>query len=499
MADLDIYARIRLQASYNAAETAIISPDSVLKKISYRRLVETVDNIAARLSRLNIKPDSVVGVHVRDGMLHAVMLLALLRSGIPSLSLASATPPTGISAPLILSDDPPPFAAAHVIPISAAWFDDTGERISTRASAGALRIMTTSGSTGRPKAVRISSEVLAHRLASYDYAYGGAFPRYGARLMCFPNFTSSLGYTYFLHVLQRGGTFFMPSEDFGLTVEALNAHGVTALALSPITLLELVNAAQGRPGLFDSVQAIFCTGGRLAPALADTAARTVCPRLITSFGSTELGAIAASHARILVTEPDCVGVLLPDVEAAAFANGARLTHGARGSIGLRAAHGSVLSYIGAEHEAEQSVGFKNGWFFSGDYGHVENGRLFIEGRETNVLNFGGDKIAAEHIEELLVSIEGVRAARAVALLDDMGVGRLDLLIETDRSWSVGRFWDQCRRILPAIAQPASVGIVTRLPKTAAGKIDRTTPSSSTVGYVSVYEKSAGDGDKLGRR
>lgn len=485
MADLDIYARIRLQASYNAAETAIVSPDSLIKKISYRRLTASVDNIAARLARFNLAPGAIVGVHVRDSMLHAVMLLALLRCGYASLTITSAALPNGVAPALILMDDPPPLGAAHAVQVSPAWFEDTIATAPPFASVGPSRIMTTSGSTGRPKAVRISSEMLAHRVASYDYAFGAAFPLYASRLMCFPNFSSSLGYAYLLYVLQRGGTFFMPSEDFGVTVETLNAYGITALALSPITLRELVNAAQGHPALFDCIQAIFCAGGRLAPVLADAAARTICPRIVNIFGSTELGASATSHIRLAWAEPDCAGNLLPDVEAAAFGNGMRLAEGARGLIGLRTAHGAVDAYVGVESDAEQLVGFRDGWFFSGDYGRVENGRLYIEGRETNVLNFGGDKIAAERIEELVASIKGVRAARAAAVLDDMGVGRLDLLIEADALWAPDRFWDQCRRVLPAIAQLASVGVVTRLPQTAAGKLDRTMASASAEGYTPV--------------
>src|SRR6478609_481397 len=112
----------------------------------------------------------------------------------------------------------------------------------------------------------------------------------------------------------------MPSADFGATVETTNAHGVLGLGLSPITLRELVDAAQGRSGLFDPVQAIFCAGGRLAQPLAEAAAKAICPRMINIFGSTELGASATGNVRILAAQPDCAGTLLPDIEGAAFAD-----------------------------------------------------------------------------------------------------------------------------------------------------------------------------------
>ena len=446
--------------------------------MSYGRLIRVVDRMAVRMREVGVGRWGIVGLHIADPMLHALAALSLLRLSVASVTLPDARVPHGLPVEVIFSDQSSGARSSNIREISFSWLND--EESSSRSVIELVvpvgefaRVMLTSGSTGFPKAVPISWQDLAWRLASYDYAYGSGFAQASRRLLNFMSLNSSLGYMYLLYVLQRGGTMCFPSAEFELTVAACNGYRIEGLVSSPITLSEIVRAADGRRGLFETVQAVFTTGSRLDASLAHSVTRTVCPHVVSSYGSTEIGSIASGSASTLLRGEHCVGRLLPDVEAAAFDGDARLPEGSIGQLGFKA-RGGVAGYLSV-HDAGCSSSeshFRNGWFLPGDMGFCENGLLFVVGRAANVLNIGGDKIAAEKVEQTLRTVPGVADAVAVTFMNKHGVERLAVHLVTCPGWSLDMLLACTVESLPASAQPEMVATWDKLPKTVTGKLDR---------------------------
>ena len=54
------------------------------------------------------------------------------------------------------------------------------------------------------------------------------------------------------------------------------------------------------------------------------------------------------------------------------------------------------------------INLKNGWFYSGDTGYMDNdGYLYYIGRKDDVINLGGLKVSPEEIEEVLINFNGI--------------------------------------------------------------------------------------------
>jgi long-chain acyl-CoA synthetase len=115
---------------------------------------------------------------------------------------------------------------------------------------------------------------------------------------------------------------------------------------------------------------------------------------------------------------------------------------------------------------------EDGWFVPGDIGHLdENGRLFITGRTTDLINVGGAKIAPERVEQVLSEHPGVADCGVVGVPDPSGgdlivaavVARGELNLDELSGFVAERF-----RAAPV----ARIIRLDRIPRGATGKIVR---------------------------
>lgn len=74
---------------------------------------------------------------------------------------------------------------------------------------------------------------------------------------------------------------------------------------------------------------------------------------------------------------------------------------------------------------------RDGWFATGDVGHVEDGELYVLGRKRAMLKRGGAVLAPRELEEVAQTIEGVRIAMAVGLTSSFATEEIVVAIETD--------------------------------------------------------------------
>jgi acyl-coenzyme A synthetase/AMP-(fatty) acid ligase len=65
------------------------------------------------------------------------------------------------------------------------------------------------------------------------------------------------------------------------------------------------------------------------------------------------------------------------------------------------------------------------WFYPGDMGYLtDNGILCLAGRISDIINIGGVKLSALHIEEIVEAMEEVREAAACGIQDAAGMEQL---------------------------------------------------------------------------
>ena len=56
----------------------------------------------------------------------------------------------------------------------------------------------------------------------------------------------------------------------------------------------------------------------------------------------------------------------------------------------------------------------NGWFFTGDYGYISEGEVFVSGRKKDMIIVGGRNVYPQDLESLSYEVAGVHAGRSVA-------------------------------------------------------------------------------------
>ena len=112
-----------------------------------------------------------------------------------------------------------------------------------------------------------------------------------------------------------------------------------------------------------------------------------------------------------------------------------------------------------------------GWFRTGDLGDLdERGRLIIHARRTDLIVSGGENVYPAEVEAALLSHPGVREAAVVPASDEKW-GQVGVAYVAGAASE-----SELREFLqPRLARykiPARFIILSELPRTAAGKVDR---------------------------
>jgi len=159
--------------------------------------------------------------------------------------------------------------------------------------------------------------------------------------------------------------------------------------------------------------------------------------------------------------------------------GQSLPEDTRGEIVIRGHN--VMKYYDENTEANDKT-FEFGWFRSGDEGFYkcdDEGRkyFFITGRLKELIIRGGVNIAPLEIDEVLMSLPGVKAGIAVGFDNDWygeDVGALVELTEGTEPTDVLKeeILKGCRSRLPAYKSPKAVIFTDSIPVTSTGKYQR---------------------------
>lgn len=157
-------------------------------------------------------------------------------------------------------------------------------------------------------------------------------------------------------------------------------------------------------------------------------------------------------------------------------SGQQLGAGERGEICVRG-HNVMLAYYNRPDANRET--FKFGWFRTGDEGFYledEQGRhfFFITGRIKELINRGGVKFSPFEIEEVLLSIPGVKVGLAVGFENDYygeEVGAY-IVLQEGATLSESDVLAHCRQVMSFEKSPKAVVFGTEIPVTTTGKYQR---------------------------
>src|SRR5262249_36694525 len=133
--------------------------------------------------------------------------------------------------------------------------------------------------------------------------------------------------------------------------------------------------------------------------------------------------------------------------------------------------------------------FRGGWFYPGDLGRLAPDRiLIVSGRSSSVINLGGDKVKPELIEEVLVTFGHVQQAAVFDRVDQFGIAELWAAIVSAQPLNIGALRNICVQRLGSAYAPRRFIQVPELPKTDAGKLDRSRLAALTRSTLASEEE-----------
>lgn len=269
----------------------------------------------------------------------------------------------------------------------------------------------TSGTTGRPKLVIYEGQVLVSRIMSPLVASRSAsINLYGPGTMG--------GFAHPLRALIAGEpSLVMPSYDLAGLEWLLHkgaSMGFTTISSSVGNIVSMAKAAQRRPIEASQIRKIYLGGARVSERLEQIVEKAFpSAKTVSIYGSTEVGVVAMRQLNSSKLPRNCVGLPLPGVEIEIVNETLGAVEiGVSGKVRIKTAN--VAYYFDTDDALEK--------FYPGDLGHLDSqGRLFLEGRESEIINAGGNKIDPAEIDEVLLAQPEVLDAAAFGFETAVGL------------------------------------------------------------------------------
>jgi acyl-CoA synthetase (AMP-forming)/AMP-acid ligase II len=278
----------------------------------------------------------------------------------------------------------------------------------------------------------------------------------------FAHFTLAMGLCSTIVLKRR----FDPEATLSVTAQ----HRCTGLVVVPVMLqriLELDDEILRRYDL-SCLKAVPVSGSALPPAISDRWMDLFGDNLYNLYGSTEVAWATIATPADLRAAPGTAGrpprgtvVRLYDED------GRQVGPGQTGRIFV----GNELAFEGYTGGGNKDA--IDGLLSSGDVGHFdEGGRLFIDGRDDDMIVSGGENVFPGEVEDLLAGHEAVAEAAVFGVADEDFGQRLKavIVVREGHALEVEEVKRFVKSNLAGYKVPRDVDFVDELPRTSTGKV-----------------------------
>jgi acyl-CoA synthetase (AMP-forming)/AMP-acid ligase II len=273
------------------------------------------------------------------------------------------------------------------------------------------------------------------------------------------------------HVLERFG----PER----TVATITRERVTRTLLVPTALDLLVEAAAAAGTRLPSLTGLLYGGAPTSQRVFEKARANIDAPLVHTYGATETAGTltvlpAADHL-----DPDgnlrtgAVGRETPlaDIEVA-DSSGVPVGPGAIGQVTVR---GPMVArgYLGQDERTREA--FREGRYWTGDLGYRdEGGILWLVGRQSDMIITGGENVYASEVERVLLRMDQIADAAVIGVPDTKWTERVTafVVLAAGARLTLAELRNFGRQHLGGYKLPRALHVVPELPRSGAGKVDR---------------------------
>ncbi len=455
-------------------------------EVSYGQLRASALAVAAELQGHGVRPGDTVALLGPKGAEQIPALLGILAAGAMYLPIAADQPRERVQRILDLGGATLALVTGDAVPaleIPAVAVSDALERpgavdpVRTDPSELAY-VVFTSGSTGEPKGVEVTHDAAMNTVETLSARFGFG-PDDRSLALLTPDADMSVLDVFAM--LRAGGAIVMVDEADRRSPEVwaqlVRRHRVSVLNLMPGALEMLVSTG----GELSSVRAVLTGGDWVRPELARQF-RAAAPgvRFAGLGGATE----TAIHATLCEVdgEPPAdwasvpYGTPLPNIACRVVgADGADRPDWVAGELWV-AGRGIASGYRGRPDLTAQKFVERDGrtWYRTGDLArYLPDGTLEFVGRADHRVKISGYRIELGEVESALRRLPGVAEAVVVALTEPGGREVLAAAVRTgDPAVSVAGLRAGLAEALPEHMIPRQLHVVSAIPYTVSGKIDR---------------------------
>ncbi|OBB88330.1 AMP-binding protein [Mycolicibacterium peregrinum] len=262
---------------------------------------------------------------------------------------------------------------------------------------------------------------------------------------------------------------FNPEE----TLRAVQNHHCDVLVVVPTMLQRILALPKDVRNSYDtsSLKIIFVSGSAMPPDLVTRTLAEFGPVLYNLYGSTELAVMTVAMPEDLEHDPRTAGRAPVGCAVRLYDSaGNEITE--PGVIG-RVFAGSDVSFAGyTDGRTKESI---DGLQSSGDVGHFDGtGRLYIDGRDDDMVICGGENVYPLEVENLITSHPEVDEVAVIGVSDDDFGQRLNAYVVLVDGATLGadEIKDYVRANLARYKIPRDVEFLGKLPRNATGKVLR---------------------------
>lgn len=334
------------------------------------------------------------------------------------------------------------------------------------------QILYTSGTTSRPKgAVHTHLSMMMWTL-SMALAFNMA--RSDSLLCPLPLFHIG-GESHMLMCHQVSGAFVYAGFDAELYADLIETEKVAGIFLLPMMWKAMLDLPSVEDRDFSSLRwALYA----MAPMSPD-----VLARLRSVFGASFQQASGQTETSIMTkfyadTSVEFAGdnywgqPIATAEQAVLDENGQELPPGEVGEICWRGP--TIMAEYYHDPAATRNAAL-HGWHHSGDLGKIDSfGQLLFVDRKKDMVKSGGENVSSIRVEQVICGVAGVTAVAVVGLPHPKWEEAVSAFVTVNAgsAISAAEIMDECRRVLAKYEVPKHIEIVTSLPSTPTGKVQK---------------------------
>lgn len=477
------YTLLAVTAARWPDRAAIVDDDGAL---TYRELRSETESLARALSQAGAGSGQAVGVMCRngrgfvEGFFAAALIgadVVLVNTDFRTDALAAALSTHRITT--MVADDE--FAervraadqsVALVDPAPVGARDEGRRNPRPDVAAPGRIVLLTSGTTGKPKGVPRTPQ-LRSAVGVWVTILDRTGLRTGSRISVAMPMFHGLGLGMLMLTVALGGTVLTNRHfDAEAALAQASLHRADAFTAVPVVLariLDLPPRVRARNPL-PYLRVVLSSGDRLDPSLGQRFMDAYGDILYNGYGSTEVGIGALATPADLRDAPETVGKPVAGCPVRIFDKndrpvGPRVT--GRIFVG-----GELASEGYTDGGAKAVVGTMTS---TGDMGYLDNaGRLYIVGREDDMIISGGENVYPRAVENALAEHPDIADNAVIGVPDEQFGHRLAAFVVAapGRSLDPEGLRDYLRGRVSRFEQPRDINVVDSIPRNPAGKVVR---------------------------